>query len=607
MLSRRNLLLSAGATAALAGSGALAQSLPTGSDAEARLRTVLDQIFQEMLDHSPESVTQLGLDKDARAAAKSQLDGASLADLAQDKRRTADQLRRLRAIDRSALSGMPAVNYDSVLFTTEVADEGNRRFSYGYAGVGQPYVLSQLTGAYQQTPDFLGTQHTIETKADADAYLSRLSAFAEVMDQETERARHDIGLGVIPPDFVVDRTLTQMQGLIGRPEDSPLVTSVAGRAREKGIGGDYAGQAARLYSERVVPALNRQIALMNDIRPRAVHDAGAWRLPDGEAYYALSLKDSTTTTLTPDEIHQMGLDQARELSARAEVILAGAGYTRGTVGERIQALFKDARYHYPNTDAGKEKLIADLNAQVREMSTHLPQMFSTLPKAPVEVRRVPTFIEAGAPGGYYNTPTLDGSRPGIYWINLRDTAENPTWTLPTLTYHEAVPGHHMQIALQQEADLPMIRRATFFSAYGEGWALYAEQLAKEMGVYEKTPLNELGQIQASLFRAARLVVDTGLHARRWSRERAIETMSAIDGSPTSSATTEIERYCVWPGQACSYMVGKLTWLRLRDKARAAMGPRFDLRRFHDTGLLIGAVPLTVLEGAVDRYIASGRT
>jgi uncharacterized protein (DUF885 family) len=619
VLSRRHLLLSAGATAALAGCAtatpepmapppmAVAPPPPAPPpSASAQLTTVLDRVFEEALSDSPQMVTQLGLDKAERAAAKSKLDEASLADLARDKQMTAEQLRRLRSVERTGLTGLPGVNYDSVLYTLEREDEGNRRFNYGYRGAGQPYVLSQLTGSYQQIPDFLGTQHTIETKADADAYLSRLSAFADVMDQETERARHDVGLGVIPPDFVVERSLTQMKGLLGRPEVSPLVTSVATRAREKGIAGDYAGQAARIYSDRVVPALNRQIALMTEIRPRATHDAGAWRLPDGEAYYALALQTSTTTTLTPDEVHQMGLDQARELSARADTILKGAGYTRGTVGARIQALFRETKYRYPNTDAGKEKLIADLNEQVRVMSRRLPEMFATLPKAPVEVRRVPKFIEAGAPGGYYNTPTLDGSRPGIYWINLRDTAENPTWTLPTLTYHEAVPGHHMQLALQQEADLPMIRRATFFSAYGEGWALYSEQVAKELGVYEKTPLNELGQIQASLFRAARLVVDTGLHSKRWSRERAIETMSSIDGSPKSSATTEIERYCVWPGQACSYMVGKLTWLRLRDKARTALGPRFDMREFHDAGLLIGAVPLTVLEGVVDQYIAAKR-
>jgi uncharacterized protein (DUF885 family) len=280
--------------------------------------------------------------------------------------------------------------------------------------------------------------------------------------------------------------------------------------------------------------------------------------------------------------------------------------TQGPVGKRLRALYANTRYRYPNTDPGKARLIADLNAQVRAMQAKLPQYFATLPKAPVEIRRVPKFIEAGAPGGYYNAPSLDGARPGIYWINLRDTAEKPSWTLPTLTYHEAIPGHHLQISLQQEADLPMIRRTAVISAYVEGWALYAENLAQEMGVYADDPLGELGFLQAALFRAARPVVDTGLHARRWTREQAIQVMCDIDGDPPSTAATEVERYCVWPGQAVSYMIGKLTWLRLRDKAKAALGPRFDLRKFHDAGLLSGAMPLTVLEPVIDCYIAAAK-
>ncbi|CAN7594195.1 DUF885 family protein [Phenylobacterium sp. LjRoot225] len=613
MLSRRNLLLTGGSLAlvgcatakpAPAPVAAAAPALPPPS-AGAQLSTTLDQFFQEALELSPQLVTTLGLDTGERAAAKSRLDDASLAQLERNRALNADQLRRLKAIDRTQLSGMPAVNYDAVIFATETTAEADRRFPYGQQGAGAPYVLSQLTGSYQSTPSFLATQHAIATKADCDAYLARLEAFAEVMDQETERARRDVGLGVVPPDFAVDRALTQMKGLQVAPATSPLVTSLTDRANEKGIAGDYAGPAAKIFSDKVMPALGRQIALMQELRPKAAHDAGCWRLPDGEAYYALSLKVGTTTNMTAEEVHQMGLDQARELSARADVILKAQGMTKGTVGQRIHALYKDKRYWYANTDAAKVQLIEDLNAQVRAMQARLPQYFDALPKAPVEIKRVPKFIEAGAPGGYYNTPSLDGSRPGIYWINLRDSAEVPRWTLPTLTHHEAIPGHHLQLSLQQEADLPMIRRVSFYSSYGEGWALYAEQLAKEMGVYENNPLGEIGYLQGALFRAARLVVDTGLHAKRWSRERAIAVMSEIDGEPGSSTATEIERYSVWPGQACSYMVGKLTWLRLREKAKAALGDRFDIRQFHDATLLTGAMPLVALEGVVDGYVARG--
>ncbi len=605
-MDRRTFLTTA-AAAALA-TGAHAQpKVGTALNAEnQRLRALFDQIFGEMLDHSPEMVTRLGLHQGPRMAAKAQLTPASITALDEAKARNAANLVRLKAIDRNALSASELPHYDAVMFTTAADAEANSRYAYGDAGAGDPYVISQLNGAYRSVPDFLGTQHGIETQADAEAYLARLTQFAEVMDQETERSRRDAGLGVIPPDFALERALTQMEGLKGDPAASPLVTSIAGRAQAKGIEGDYAARASAIYLEKVIPALDRQIAWVRSLQPQAVHDAGCWRLPDGEAYYRDALKSSTTTTLTPDEIHELGWEQARALSARAETILQGEGLTQGSVGERIQGLFKDPKYLYANTDEAKEQLIADLNKQVAEITPRLPQAFGALPQAAVEIRRVPKFIEAGAPGGYYNRPALDGSRPGIYWINLRDSAENPSWTLKTLTYHEAIPGHHLQRSLQQEADLPMLRKIAGFSPYSEGWALYSEQLALEMGMYENDPLGELGQIQASLFRAARLVVDTGMHAKRWSREKAIETMTSIDGSPTTSAATEIERYSVWPGQACSYMVGKLTWLRLREKAKAQLGDRFALPAFHDATLLSGAMPLTVLESVVDRHIAARR-
>ena len=613
MLSRRNLLLSSGAFA-LAGCAspappasppAAAAAAPPPPTPSEQLGATLEAFFQEQLRESPEFVTQLGLDKGELAAAKSRLTDASVAHLERMRALNADQLRRLQEIDRTRLVGRSAVDYDAVFFGLETTAEADRRFAYGQQGAGAPYVLSQLTGAYQNIPSFLATQHTVETVADCDAYLSRLEDFASVMDQEVERGRRDVGLGVIPPDFVIARTATQMHALRTPPEASSLVSSLAERAAAKGIAGDYGGRAARIYSNKVLPALGRQIAFMQALAPRAPKAAGVWRLPDGEAYYALSLKVGVTSSLSAAEVHQMGLEQARALAARADALLRKAGLTRGSVGRRIHALYARKRYVYANTDAAKARLIEALNGQVRAMQARLPQYFGALPKAPVEIRRVPKFMEAGAPGGYYNNPSLDGSRPGIYWINLRDTAEVPSWTLPTLTYHEAIPGHHLHLSLQQEADLPMIRRASFYSAYGEGWALYAEQLAQEMDVYQDDPLGEIGYLQSALFRAARLVVDTGIHALRWSREKAIAAMVEIDGDPESSAATEIERYCVWPGQACSYMVGKLTWLSLREKARAALGNRFDLRTFHDAGLLSGNMPLTTLSDVIDGYIARG--
>ena len=569
-----------------------------------KLRTVCDRIFNEVLDHAPQFVTSLGLDKGDRAGAKSKLDLASVVALDEDKDRTLAYLDLLKSVDRARLSPAEQANYDTVLFTLAFDARTGKRFAYGYEGAGEPYVVSQLTGSYQDVPDFLGSQHTIETKADADAYLDRLVAFALVLDQETDRIRRDRSLGVTPPDFVLERTLGQMRALKVEPELSPLVAALAGRVRDKGIQGNYAAAAARAVGAYIHPALDRQMALLSEMRAKPGRSAGVWALPDGEAYYREALRGFTTTDLTPQDVHRMGLDQARELNARADVILRGQGLTQGPVAARIAALFRDPTHLYADTDEAKDRLVQRLNGFVRDMRPRLPVMFNVLPKAEVEIRRVPAFLEAGAPGGYYNRPSLDGARPGIYWINLRDSAENPTWTLKTLTYHEAIPGHHLQRALQQEADLPMISKVAGFPAYGEGWGMYAEQLALEMGAYEGDPLGELGQVQASLFRAARLVVDTGLHAMRWTREQAIQTMIAIDGSPESAAATEIERYCVRPGQACAYMVGKLTWLRLREKARRALGPRFDIRQFHDAVLLGGAMPLTVVEGVVDRWIAA---
>jgi uncharacterized protein (DUF885 family) len=301
----------------------------------------------------------------------------------------------------------------------------------------------------------------------------------------------------------------------------------------------------------------------------------------------------------------MGLDVVKDHTAKIDAIMQANGLTKGTVGERLRAMYDDPKFRYENTDAGKDKLLADLNVKVQAIRAKLPAWFGTVPKADLQIKRVPKYIEAGAPGGYYQNATLDGSRPGAYYINLRDTAEVPSWTLPTLTYHEGIPGHHLQISIAQETDLPLLRKVNGFNAYQEGWALYAEQLADEMGMYEGDPWGKIGQLHDAMFRGVRLVVDTGMHAKKWSREQAVKYYVDTLGDQEASAVTEIERYCVWPGQACSYMVGKLTILRLRDKARTALGAGFDIRKFHDAVLLSGALPLEVLEKVVDNYIAAG--
>ena len=576
----------------------------SGSEAE-KMNKLFDAFMEDVFDQAPEFTTNLGIDKGDRAYQKFMVGDRSMAQVEFFKRMNTDQLARLKAIDRSKLSGMDETNYDVVLYGLDQQERNNKRFNYGGGGVGGPYVISQLTGSYQQAPDFLDSQHGIEVKDDADAYLARLSAMATGLDEEREVAEHDVALGVIPPDFVLARALEQMTKLRGvEAAKSPMVESVARRAKEKNIPGDYAGTATRLLDQRVYPALDRQIAFLKGLQAKAVHDAGVWRLPDGDAYYAASLESSTTSSMKPDEVHQLGLDIVRDHTAKIDEIMKANGLTKGTVGERLRAMYDDPKFRYENTDAGKDKLLADLNTKVQAIRAKLPGYFGALPKADLLIKRVPKYTEAGAPGGYYNNGSLDGKRPGTYYINLRDTAEVPSWTLPTLTYHEGIPGHHLQISISQEAPLPLIRKVGGFNAYQEGWALYAEQLADEMGMYADDPWGKIGQLHDSMFRGVRLVVDSGMHAKKWSREQAVKYYVDTLGDQEASAVTEIERYCVWPGQACGYMVGKITILKLRDKAKAAMGAKFDLHKFHDAVLLSGALPLDVLASVVDRYIAT---
>ncbi len=608
MFDRRRLLQSAALGAGLVAVGGPAFARQAGaaqSDAAAQLKTFMDATFEQTLDKSPEVVTMFGLDKGDRAAAKSRLTVPTRAEEDDQRAFTRRQRAELARIDRSKLDARNANYYDSL---TQNLDGVIATYDipYGQGGWPNPYRVSQQGGAYQSTPDFLANQHTIETAADADAYVARVNAFADVLLAETDRLKEDYALGVIPPDFILAKAIRQQDGVLATPAaTSPLTQSVVDRARAKGLTGDWGAQVERLVTERVYPALAAQNAVLKAAQPNAVHEASVRRLPQGEQYYANSLRYITTTRLTADEIHRTGVEQMADLTARADVLLKAQGLTQGSVAERIKALGDDPKYVYANTDAGKAELIAKLNAQMADMQARLPNAFGRLPKAKVEIKRVPPEIEAGAPMGYYNSPSLDGARPGIYWINLKDTAEWPSWTLPTLTYHEATPGHHLQISLQQESEsAPLLMNLLGFSSYVEGWGLYAEQLADELGAYENDPVGQIGYLQSLMFRAARLVVDTGIHSKGWSREEGIRYMMEAYGDQEGAATSEVERYCGWPGQACAYKVGHNEWVRLREKAKTTLGSRFDIKGFHDTALAAGGVPLSVLERIVDGWVAT---
>jgi uncharacterized protein (DUF885 family) len=609
---RRQFLAAASALIAAAVAAALPRRVsaaapappPQSGDAAARLDALFEVFMDERLSRNPELVTSLGLDKGKYAWAKSKLTEDSLQRARELKQENASRLQRLKAFGRDSLRGSDLANYDAVAYQMEtiVLTE-----PFDYGDLGRPYVVSQLTGAYQSVPTFLDRQHQIADKADADAYLARLRAFAVVLDQETERVRHDAGLKVVPPDFIIDRTLEQLQALREvAPAESILSTSVATRTQKLGIAGSYGTDAARIVASEVYPALDRQARALTELRGAAVHEAGVRRLPQGAAFYEIALRGATTTDMSAAEVHELGLDQARELTARMDALLRTQGRKDGSVTERARALARDPQYVYPDTDAGRQQVLDYCNGLIRTLQPHLPKYFRILPKAAVEIRRVPAYTQAGAPGGYYERPALDGSRPGAFYINLRDTAEWPRWKLPTLVYHESEPGHHFQLALVTEMPrLPLIRKAgSSFPANTEGWALYAEVLCDEMGMYDGDPLGRLGMLQSALFRAARCVVDTGLHTQGWSRERAIDYMVETTGDSRSRLTTEVERYCTWPGQATSYKVGQTHWLKLRAGARRRLGDKFDIRDFHDVGLSAAPMPLSVLEQVVDEWLKS---
>ena len=600
MLNRRAFLSLAAAAAAARGGPA--------SAAQNEITALLDEAMQRALMTSPQLMTITGLDTGPNAAARARLDDRSPAGLEAMRRVFVELKSGLGRFDPAKLDQVDWINHQSAAY---LADTTLQSYGFPYGdpnvGIAIPYVVSQLTGAYRNVPQFLADQHPVATAADAEAYLSRLSAFAVLLDQETARARADFATGVVPPDFVIRTSLVQFRELMrASPADNDLVTALVRRAEAAGLAGDWRARAGRIVEREVYPALRRQAGLLEAVLPTAPSDAGVWRLPQGEAYYRYAVRAATTTDLPGEEIHRIGLERVAELSAQAEGILRAQGLSRGTVAQRISALRRDPAQLYPDTEAGRAALLADLQQMTDAMRERLPDYFGTVPKAGVRIQRMPRAIEAGSSGATYQPPSLDGQRPGLFSINLRNISEWPRFDLPTLVYHEAVPGHHLQNALVKEAKgLPVLRRMPLFSGYSEGWALYAEQLADEMGAYDGNPLARLGYTASMMFRASRLVLDSGIHARRWSREKSIDYMTATLGNAPSEAVREIERYCVQPGQAASYMLGWRAWTLARAEAKARLGSRFDLREFHDAGLLKGDMPLDVLSRVLADWRGAG--
>src|SRR3954453_21751963 len=585
------------------GSAVAAAAAHAGKD-DARLNAAFESIFQEQVRNSPEQASSLGLDKGPNAALKSKLDirtapAARRENLARNRRAIA----QLRSIGPAGLSDAAKLNREVVLYSLETATVAPSRWDIDSAQ--RPYPIFQQGGAYFSVPDFLNTSHTIDSAADAEAYLSRLSQFSTQLDNDTADQRAQAARGFLAPAWSIDLTLGQMRKLRDVPADkSTMVDSIVRRTAAKGIGGDWQRRAADIVAKSVYPALDRQIAAMEALKPTTRPGGGARRLDNGEAIYAEALRQATTTNFTPGEVHQMGLDQVADITSQLDQILKSQGYTSGTVGERLTAVSRTPAQLYADSDAGRAQLLDYLNQVIKDMYGRLPRDFDTLPNQPLEIRRVPVEIQDGASNGYYNRAALDGSRPAIYFINLKDLGDWPKFTLPTLCYHEGVPGHHLQISIAQESkDIPTLRKLGFFSAYSEGWALYAEQLADEMGVYDSDPLGRDGFLHSFPFRAARLVVDTGLHTKRWSREKATDYMVQTTGFARPRSQREVERYCVLIGQACSYKVGHRAWVDARTEAQKTLGAKFDIKQFHEV-LREGAMPLSILQRRIKERTAA---
>jgi len=603
-MDRRSFLTASAIVALFPITETVAAAAATPGSGDAKLNQLFEDIFQDRVRNSPELATSLGLDKGPNAALKSKLDTRPNAVARREElARTRRAIAKLQGVSPASLSEAAKLNREVVLYSLDTATHAPARWNIDSAQ--RPYPIFQQGGAYFDTPDFLNTAHTIENASDAEAYLSRLQQFATVLDNDTAEQRAQAARGFLAPAWSIDLTVAQMQKLRDvAPEQNTMVDSIVKRTGEKGIAGDWGRRASAIVAGDIYPALDRQIAAMERLKPSTRPGDGAWRLNNGDAIYAEALRQATTTNFTPAEVHQMGLEQVADISSQLDAILKRQGLTQGSVGERLAALNKDPRQLYPDTDAGRAELLAGLNAGVKDMYGRLPQAFATVPSAPLEIRRVPPEIQDGASNGYYRRASLDGTRPAIYFINLKDVGDWPKYTLPTLSYHEGVPGHHLQISIAQESkDIPTLRKVGGFSAYSEGWALYAEQVADELGVYANDPLGRAGFLQSFLFRAARLVVDTGLHSKRWSREQATDYMVATTGFARARSQREVERYCTQIGQACSYKVGHTTWMRARSEAQHTLGDRFDLKQFHEV-LREGAMPLSILERRIRERTAT---
>ncbi len=618
-IRRRSLLASGLAGAALASCGPR-RPPPLGA-VEGRLT----DWARELLSDSPELASQAGVSEAiAGAPFASRLDDRSAEAVEARRSSVLRRLVELRSLDRSRLTGADKLTLSVLDEQFGHAAQG-AAFDYGdFSPLGgiKPYVVNQLDSAFLQLPSFLEERHAVRHDGDAEDYLARLRAVADAIDQETARATADAARGIRPPGFIMDQTYRLLQAALSLPAQAqPYFTDFKDKLTERAASEvdanrqaemgrrhlSYLGRAEAILRDDVMPAHQRAALALRAERAAASDEPGVNRLPHGGDFYAAALKIETTTSLTAAEIHALGLERVASLSRDLDVALRRLGLTDGSAGARLALMTSDPRYRYPDSDEGRAELMADVRRRIDSIMQRAPQWFGTLPQSTLEIRRVPALAEASAPGAYYSPPSLDGSTPGVYYLNLRNLGELTRIDLPTQDFHEAVPGHHFQIALAQErSNAPLLARLLSFNAYSEGWALYAEQLADENALFDGDPAGRVGYLRWQLWRAARLVVDTGLHALAWPRQQAVDYLLSVTGDAPGVVETEVDRYVTWPGQACGYELGRREIVRLRDVARNQLGPDFDLRGFHDAVLLNGELPLAVLGNVVRDWIPEQR-
>ena len=561
---------------------------------------IFDELFMESLRESPEYMAYLGMRE-----RYDEWNDYSQASFDRSVAMSKDQLARLRAIDAEGLDKSEAL---SLTLYSQRLENGLADTQWRYHG----YPVNQMFGVHSSIPSFLINQHLIANKAEAEAYIARVRAVPEVLSHVIEDLNIRADQGIIAPKFVFPHSIRDSQNIIAGigddagAEQNPLVEDFKAKLGklelDESLRADLLAQLNQALAEQFAPAYRELIVTLQALGERSEGNFGVWSLPNGAAYYANALKRITTTDMTPDQIHQLGLDEVARIQDEMRGIMQQVGF-EGDLQAFFEFMRSDPQFYLPDTDEGRQAYLDEAARVIDEMEGRLDELFYSKPKARVMIKAVEAFREKSAGRAFYQRPAEDGSRPGTYYANLYRMQDMPTYDLEALAYHEGIPGHHMQGTISQEQQgLPMFRRHGGYTAYSEGWGLYSEYIPKEMGLYSN-PYSDFGRLSMEIWRACRLVVDTGLHHKRWTREQAIDYLTANTSSSVEANTKAIERYMIMPGQATAYKVGMLKILELREKARAALGDQFDIRGYHEVVLSNGAVPLNVLEALVDDWVA----